>query len=84
MAHAIMRGENGRRHEVDFEDSPIRVEVHASDEIIEIFVEADWETHSPARRRFVMLNISRHLFSEAAGKAARQMSITERRKREGR
>ena len=29
MPHAIIRGNNGRRHEVDFGDSPIRVEVHA-------------------------------------------------------
>jgi hypothetical protein len=84
MAYAIIRGGNGRRHEVDFEDAPIRVELHASDEIIEIFVEADWETHSPDRRRFVILNIPRHLFSEASGKAARQTSIVERRKRNGR
>jgi hypothetical protein len=40
MAHAIIRGNNGRRHEVDFGDSPIRVEVHASEETVEIFVEA--------------------------------------------
>jgi hypothetical protein len=40
MAHAIIRGRNGRRHQVDFEDSPVRVEVHASEETIEIFVES--------------------------------------------
>ena len=84
MAYAIIRGGNGRRHEVDFEDAPVRVEVHASDEIIEIFVEADWETHSPDRRRFVILNIPRHLFSEASEKAARQKSMIGRRQREGR
>jgi hypothetical protein len=84
MAYAIIRGGNGRRHEVDFEDAPIRVEIHASDETIEIFVEADWESNSPDRRRFVILNIPRHLFSEASGKAARQTSIIERRKRESR
>ncbi|WP_275191035.1 hypothetical protein [Bradyrhizobium sp. CSA112] len=40
MAHAIIRGKNGRRYEVEFEDAPVRVEVHASEETVEIFVEA--------------------------------------------
>jgi hypothetical protein len=44
MPYAIIRGKNGRRHEVDFEDSPVRVEVYASEETVEIFVEADFET----------------------------------------
>jgi hypothetical protein len=46
VTHAIIRGKNGRRHEVDFGDSPVRVEVHASEETVEIFVEADFETHT--------------------------------------
>jgi hypothetical protein len=49
MTHAIIRGKNGRRHEVDLGDSPVRVEVYASEETIEIFVEADFET-LPDRR----------------------------------
>lgn len=74
MSHAIIRGQNGRRHEVDFGDEPLRVEIYASDETIEIFVEADFETHAEERRRFAILNIPRHLFSEASGKAARRPS----------
>jgi hypothetical protein len=35
MAHAIIRGKNGRRHEVEFDDAPVRVEVHASEETVE-------------------------------------------------
>ena len=46
MTHAIIRGKNGRRHEVDFGDAPVRVEVYASEETVEIFVEADFETHA--------------------------------------
>ena len=46
MTHAIIRGKNGRRHEVDFGDAPVRVKVHASEETVEIFVEADFETHA--------------------------------------
>lgn len=57
MAHAIIRGKNGRRYEVEFEDAPVRVEVHASEETVEIFVEADFETHPEDRRRFAIINI---------------------------
>jgi hypothetical protein len=49
MAHAIIRGKNGRRHEVDFGDSPVRVAIYASEETVEIFVGADFETHVPRR-----------------------------------
>jgi hypothetical protein len=72
MTHAVIRGKNGRRHEVDFEDSPVRVEVYASDETIEILVEADPETQPEDRRRFALLNIPRQQFSEATGEAARR------------
>lgn len=40
MAHAIIRGKNGHRHEVDFGDSPVHLEVHTSEKTVEIFVEA--------------------------------------------
>ena len=72
MAHAIIRGANGRRHEVDFGDAPVRVEMHASEETVEIFIEADFETHPEERRRFALLNIPRHLFSEATAATARR------------
>jgi hypothetical protein len=78
MSHAIIRGKNGRRHEVDFGDSPVRVEVHASEETVEIFVEADSETHAEERRRFALLNVPRHLFSEATGQAARHAAKKDR------
>jgi len=78
MAHAIMRGKNGRRYEVDSGDSPIRVEIHASEETVEIFVEADFETHAEERRRFALINIPRHLFSEATGQAARRRARDDR------
>jgi hypothetical protein len=63
MPHTIIRGKSGRRHEVDFGDAPIRVE---------IFIEADFETIPEERRRFAVLNIPRHLFSEAIAAAARR------------
>jgi len=72
MSHAIIRGNNGRRHEVDFGHSPIRVEVYSSEETVEIFVEADFETLPEERRRFALINIPRYQFSEAIGDAARR------------
>jgi hypothetical protein len=72
MAYAIIRGKNGRRHEVDFADSPIRVEVYANEETVEIFVEADFETSPEERRRFAIINLPRHQFSQATGETARR------------
>ncbi len=77
MTHAIIRGSNGRRHEVDFGDAPVRVEVYASEETVEIFVEADFETRAE-RRRFAIIYIPRHLFSEATGEAARRSANKDR------
>jgi hypothetical protein len=72
MPHAIIRRENGRRHEVDFGDAPIRVEIYASEETVEIFIEADFETMPEDRRRFALVNVPRHLFSEATAATARR------------
>jgi hypothetical protein len=72
MPHAIIRGANRRRYEVDFGDLPVRVEIYASEETVEIFIEADFETLPEERRRFALLNIPRHLFSEATAAAARR------------
>jgi hypothetical protein len=74
MPHAIIRGANGRRHEVDFGNAPVRVEIYASEETVEIFVEADSEQMPEERRRFALLNIPRHLFGEATAAAARRVA----------
>ena len=65
MSHAIIRGKNGRRHGVDFGDEPVRVEVYASEETVEIFVEGDFETLPEGRRRLAIVNIPRHQFTTA-------------------
>jgi hypothetical protein len=72
MPHAIIRGKNGRRHEVDFGDAAVRVEIHSSEETVEIFIEADSETHPEEGRRFALLNIPRYLYSEATAASARR------------
>ena len=46
MPYAIIREKNGRRHEVDLGDEAVRVEIHSREEAVEIFVEADFETHA--------------------------------------
>ena len=74
MSHAIIRGENGRRHEVNFGDEPVRVEIHLSEETVEIYVETDFETLPEGRRRFALLNVPRHMFSEATAAVARRAS----------
>lgn len=71
MPHAIIRDNKGRRQEVSFPSAPLRVEIHSSDETVEIFVEAD--SDAPEQRRgFALLNIPRHQFSEAMGEVARR------------
>jgi len=74
MPHAIIRGASGRRHEVDFGDAAVRVKIHASEQTVEIFIEADFDTLPDEHRRFAILNIPRHLFSEATGATTRRAS----------
>lgn len=72
MPHAIIRGTNGRRHEVDFSNTSVRVKIYSSEETVEILIEADIDTLPGERRRFAILNMPRHQFSEAIGAAARR------------
>lgn len=72
MPYAIIRGRNGRRHEVDFGDAPVRVQISSSEETVEIFIEADFQALLEERRRFAILNVPRHQSSEATGAAARR------------
>jgi hypothetical protein len=70
MPHAIIRGENGRRHEVDFGDAPVRVEIYASEETVEIFIEADFDTLPEESRRFDLPKSSRWLDRTSAKQVA--------------
>jgi hypothetical protein len=67
MPHAIIRGNNGRKYEVDFEDAEIRIEVYSGDEPVEIVIEAVNDSTSSDRQRFAFFNIPKHLFSSALG-----------------
>ena len=75
MSHAIIRGGNGHRHEVDFEDAEIRVEVNSGDETVEIVVEDVNDLTSSDRRRFALLNMPKQLFSSAPGEAAQRKGV---------
>ena len=72
MSHVIIRGENGRRHEVDFGDAELTVSLHASAETVEIAIDADDPDRPSHKRRFALVNIPRHLFSKAMADLARQ------------
>lgn len=72
MSHVIIRGSNGRRHEVDFGDDEIRVELQVTAQTIELAIEAHGPDFPPEKRRFALVNIPRYLFSKAVADLARQ------------
>jgi hypothetical protein len=72
MSHVIIRGENGRRHEVDFAEAEITVSLHASAETVELAIEADDPDRPSHKKRFALASIPRHLFSKAMADLARQ------------
>lgn len=72
MAHAFIKAGNGQRHEIDFGDEPVRVEVHASEDVVEITVEEEGEGRAEGRRRFALLSLPRDEFSRATGEATRR------------
>ena len=72
MAHAILRGANGRRHEVDFEGAKITVEIFFGEDTVEIFAEAPHDLAPSDKRRFALLSVPRGLFNKALGDAARR------------
>ena len=77
MAHAILRGANGRRHEVDFGDAELTIEVYAGEVTIEIVIEAPNDLSH--RKRFALLNLPRDQFSAALGHAAQRRSANKTR-----
>jgi hypothetical protein len=72
MSHVIIRGESGRRHEVDFGEAEITVSLHASAATVELAIEADDPDRPSDKRRFAIVNIPRHVFSKAMADLARQ------------
>ena len=65
MSFVIIRGGNGRRHEVDFRDDPIEIDVTASTLTVQITVEAVSHGEAPERRRFATIALPREEFMTA-------------------
>ena len=59
MSFAIIRGSNGRRHEVDFGDADIEVDVVIGSETVQITVEAIDDLAPSDKRRFATIAIPR-------------------------
>ena len=72
MTHVIIRGNNGRRHEVDFEDAEVTVEVFVNERCVELVIEALDEDRPLQKKRFVLVNLPRADFDRAMAEAARQ------------
>ena len=67
MSFAIIRGRNGRRHEVDFGDAEIEVAIAIGGETVQITVEATRDLASSDKRRFATIAIPRTKFAAALG-----------------
>jgi len=59
MSFAIIRGGNGRRHEVDFGDDPITLDVSASEATVQVTIEAADDPGPSGGRRFATLAVPR-------------------------
>ena len=67
MSFAIIRGSDGRRHEVDFGDAAIEVDVAIGSETVQITVEAIHDQAPSDKRRFASMAIPREKFAAALG-----------------
>ena len=66
---AILRSLHGRRHEVDFGDDPVTVDVAMSDATVQITMTAA-DPGDPAKGRFVTVAIPRDALAAAMAVAA--------------
>jgi hypothetical protein len=66
---AILRGANGRRHEVDFKDDPVIVDVSMSTATVQITMTAA-RPGNPATRRHVTVTLPREALASAMAAAA--------------
>jgi len=55
---AILRGANGRRHEVDFNDDPVTIDVAMSSTTVQVTITAA-DPGDAARGRFATIAVSR-------------------------
>ena len=71
--YAILRGANGRRHEVDFGDDPVVVNVAMSDITVQITMTASGDLDSD-RARFVTVTVPREQLVAAMAEAVNRRS----------
>ena len=75
MSFAIIRGRNGRRHEVDFKDDPVAVEVSMSETVVQISIDAIEDLALPHKRRFATMAIPRDQLMAALGSHLREKKV---------
>ena len=63
IAYVIIRGNNCRRHEVDFENAETTVEVFANDQNIELMADVLKEEHTWQKKGFALISLL-HFSSE--------------------
>jgi hypothetical protein len=71
--YAILRGANGRRHEVDFGDDPVVVNVAMSDITVQITMTAPDDLNSD-QARFVTVTVPREQLVAAMAEAVNRRS----------
>ena len=71
--YAILRGTNGRRHEVDFGDDPVVVNVAMSDITVQITMTASDDLNSD-QARFVTVTVPREQLVAAMAEAVNRRS----------
>jgi hypothetical protein len=71
--YAILRGANGRRHEVDFGDDPVVVEVSMSDITVQITMTVPGDLNSD-RARFVTVTVPQEQLVAAMAEAVNRRS----------
>src|SRR3954452_22101228 len=72
LMFAILRGASGRRHEVDFGDDPVTIDVAMSPTTVQVTMAAA-DPGDPARSRFVTVALPRDALATAMA-AARPMA----------
>ena len=72
MSFAIIRGRNGRRHEMVFEDATIEVDVAIGRDTVQITVEAVHDQTPSDKRRFATMAIPREKLAAALGADLRE------------
>ena len=75
MPQAIIRGNNCRRREVNFENAETTVEVFVNDQNLELMAEALEEKQPWQKKRFALINLLRSEFAKSVAEIKSKHSI---------